>query len=77
MSQSAGLLDGPALPPAEGVTPQLNNHSGEQVLYFVVASLCTIIPGALLLLRLYTRLRVFRKVDLTDCKQPEKASSHF
>ena len=77
MSQLAGLLDGPALPPPKGVTPEVNNHSGEQALYFVVASLCTIVPGMLLLLRLYTKLRISRNVDLTDCKDPENVSSHF
>ena len=77
MSQLAGLLDGPALSLPKGVTPEVNNHSGEQALYFVVASLCTIVPGMLLLLRLYTKLRIFRKVDLTDCKNPEMVSSLF
>ena len=33
----------------------------------VSATLSTVLPGTLLLLRLYTKLRVIRKVDLTGC----------
>lgn len=60
-------LDGPALLPPPGVTSHLTNSSSQQNWYYVFISLCTVIPGVLLLLRLYTKIRIVRKLDLTDC----------
>lgn len=66
-NSSLELLDGPALTPPNGVIPNVTNQSEEQRWYYVAASFCTVFPGALLLLRLYTKLHIMRKVDLTDC----------
>lgn len=69
------LLEGPALTPPNGVIPSVTNRSDEQHWYYVCVSFCTVVPGVLLLLRLYTKLRIVRKVDLTDCPiQPSKLS---
>ena len=61
------LLDGPALQPPPGVVANVTNRSDEQFWYYVCISVCTVIPGNLLCLRFYTKLRIIRKVDLTDC----------
>ncbi|KAL8914310.1 MAG: hypothetical protein Q9171_001030 [Xanthocarpia ochracea] len=60
------LLDGPALQPPPGVVANVTNRSDEQFWYYVCISVCTVIPGNLLCLRFYTKLRIIRKVDLTD-----------
>jgi hypothetical protein len=68
----ADLLQQPALemlPP--GVISQFpTTHSDEQAWYYVCATLCAVIPGTLLLLRLYIKLHIVRKVILTDCSIP-------
>lgn len=64
----ADPLQEPALQTPPGVISQFpTTHSDEQAWYYVCAILSSIIPGTLLILRLYTKLRVVRKVDLTDC----------
>ncbi|KAL8858966.1 MAG: hypothetical protein Q9178_004447 [Gyalolechia marmorata] len=60
------LLDGPALQPPPGVAANVTNRSDELFWYYVCVPVCTVIPGILLCLRLYTKLRIIRKVDLTD-----------
>lgn len=45
-------------------------HSDEQAWFFVVATLSSVVPGTLLLLRLYTKVHIVRRVDLTDCTIP-------
>ena len=62
----------PLLEPASKMPPGVvsqfpTTHSDEQAWVYLATILSTIVPGTLLLLRLYTKLRVFRKVDLTDC----------
>lgn len=64
----ANPLQEPALETPPGVISQFpTTHSDEQAWFYVCATLSTVFPGILLLLRLYTKLRVVRKVDLTDC----------
>lgn len=64
----ANPLQEPALETPPGVISQFpTTHSDEQAWFYVCATLSTVVPGILLLLRLYTKLRVVRKVDLTDC----------
>ena len=58
----------PALDTPPGVISQfLTIHTNAQAWYYVCATLATVIPGTLLLLRMYTKLRIVRKMDLTDC----------
>ncbi len=69
----ADPLHGPALEPPSGVISQFPTvHSDEQAWFYAAATLSAVVPGTLLFLRLYTKLRVVRKVDLTDC-----STSHF
>ncbi|CAG8973751.1 hypothetical protein HYALB_00007701 [Hymenoscyphus albidus] len=60
------LLDGPALTPPAGVEPDFENPGGFkgtivgfEVLFMVISSLAMIV-------RLYTRLRIYKKVKLDD-----------
>ena len=62
------LLQGPSSDTPPGVVSQFpTTHSDEQAWFYVSATLSAVVPGTLLLLRLYTKLRVVRKVDVTDC----------
>lgn len=68
LNTMADPLQSPALETPPGVISQFpTTHSGGQVWFRVSATLFTIVPGTLLLLRLYTKLRIVRKVDITDC----------
>ena len=60
----------PALETPSGVISQFpTTHSDEKAWFYVFATLSAVVPGILLLLRLYTKLRVVRKVDVTDCSR--------
>lgn len=64
----ADPLQEPASMTPSGVISQFpTTHSKEQAWFYVTASLTAVVPGTLLLLRLYTKLRIVRKVDWTDC----------
>ena len=57
----------PALDTPPGVVSFFpTTHSDDQAWYYVCATLCAVVPGSLVLLRLYTKLRIVRKVDVTD-----------
>ena len=62
-------LDEPALSPPPGVEPHFSKQSPEQAWYYVVAVLGTVVTGSLYILRMYTKIRIVRKVDITDCKK--------
>ncbi|KAF2464557.1 uncharacterized protein BDR25DRAFT_95504 [Lindgomyces ingoldianus] len=64
----AALLEGPALPYPGGSdgTWQPTVHSRDQLWYYVCVSLCTAFSGIFIILRLYTKLRVVHKLDLSD-----------
>jgi hypothetical protein len=62
------LLDGPAHKAPPGVIVHLSRTSPEQKWYFICVPLFTVIPGIFLILRLYTKIKIIRKLDLTDCK---------
>lgn len=64
----ADPLQEPALQPPPGVISQFPTlHSDQQAWFYVVATLCAVVPGTLLFLRLYTKFNIIRKRDATDC----------
>ena len=64
----ADPLQAPALQAPSGVISQFpTTYSSEQVWFYVASTLSGVVPGALLLLRLYTKVRIVRNVDLIDC----------
>lgn len=64
----ADPLQQPALETPPGVISLFpTTHSDEQAWFYVAATLSAVVPGTLLLLRLYTKLRIVRRMDWTDC----------
>lgn len=64
----ADPLQSPALDTPPGVISQFPTiRSKDQAWFYVCVALATVVTGTLLLLRIYIKLRVVRKVDLTDC----------
>lgn len=67
----ADPLQEPALATPPGVVSQFpTTHSNDQAWYYVGVVLAAFVPGCLLVLRLYTKVYVIRKVDVTDCMTP-------
>lgn len=65
----AEQLEMAAMDPPPGVEPHFVTSDPTAIKwYYFAAVMCVVVPGLLLLLRLYTRLRIIRKVDSTDCK---------
>lgn len=65
------ILLTPALDTPLGVISHFpTTHSSEQVWFYITATLSAIVPGTLLLLRLYTKWRIVRQLDLIDCLAP-------
>ena len=80
MSHPAGLpltaanpREAPAMQPPPGVEAHVTNHSDEQKFFYLCITVATIVPGVLLLIRLYTKVRLVKKVELSDClcSQPQ------
>ena len=61
------LLHAPALDPPHGFERHLSIHSPEQAGVYVCSVFVAIVPGVMLCLRLYTKIRILRRTDLTDC----------
>ena len=60
----------PALPTPPGVVSDFpTTASPDQFWLYVTAVLCSVIPGLLLILRLYTKMRIIRKTDMSDCSK--------
>ena len=61
-------LQEPALRIPSTVVSQFpTTRSDEQVWYYVAATLSAVVPGILVLLRLYTKSCIVHQVDLVDC----------
>ena len=64
----ADPLQKPALETPPGAISRFPTiHSDEEAWFYVAATLSAVVPGVLLLLRLYTKLRIVRNLDWTDC----------
>lgn len=67
----AFLLERPALPPPKGVNvTTVTNRSSEQDAIVIYGACALGITGVFMLVRLYTKIRIVRKVDLSDCRYP-------
>lgn len=53
--------------PPPGVEANVTNHSDQQKYFYVCITLATVVPGVLLLIRWYTKARLVRKIELSDC----------
>ena len=61
------MLNGPALTPPSGVQPNFTNPPNMDRTVILVITLCTTFSTIAILLRLYTKLFVLRKVVFEDC----------
>jgi hypothetical protein len=69
-SQLEALLDGPASAPPHGQTSNLDNPTEYvEVSYFVLAFTIMVATPAVAI-RMYSRMRITKNVDIADCKQP-------
>lgn len=64
------LLHAPALDTPPGVERHMSTRSPEQIGVYFCAVLVAVVPGILLCLRMYVKLRIYRRTDVTDCLQP-------
>ena len=62
------LLGQPALDPPPGVIRHMSTHSREQAGFYACAVMVGVVPGTLLALRLFTKIRIVRRLDLNDCR---------
>ena len=62
------ILNGPALAPPKGVTPQLDGHWDEQYWWYIVVSLCMGIMAVFILVRIYTKWKIVKKFEAADCR---------
>lgn len=61
----------PALGPAQippGADTTMTTSGPDQIWYLVVAVTCIALPALFLMIRLYTRLAIFKSLELVDCK---------
>lgn len=62
------VLDGPALPPPEGVEPNFDNPPNESTLALGALFTCLSLATIFLLIRFYVRLFIVKKTHLGDCE---------
>lgn len=60
-------LNGPALAPPPGVTPNFANPENILVVLVVVCTLCIFISTLVFWIRVYARLYIFRETEWEDC----------
>ena len=66
-TQLEALLNGPALAPPPGVTPQLNNPPSYRAATTAIPTVCLIVATLAVSMRVYTRARIIRVVNIADC----------
>jgi hypothetical protein len=64
----AELLAQPALAAPSGVTPEFDNRPNDNTLAWVVTTVCTVVTTICLLLRLFTRVWLDKKVRVEEGK---------
>lgn len=62
------LLAAPALAPPEGVTPNFDSPDNQNTLAMFVFTFCMVVATLCLLIRVYARFWVERKLQLEECK---------
>lgn len=61
------LLDGPAVTPPAGITPNLDNPPNIDI-YYLTFSLCVSVASLAVITRIYTKHILIRSVAYEDCK---------
>lgn len=65
------ILDGPAMTPPDGVTPNFDHPSNLNTTALAVAVVCISLAVVAALLRFYSRLIVGKQLHLEDCGSPD------
>lgn len=60
------LLDSPAMPAPEGVTPNFENPPNQNGLGMTVLTLCLVFSTICVCLRMYARVYLLRKVQIEE-----------
>lgn len=68
--QLEALLNGPALAPPDGVMPNFENPPNKNYIAAAVVPLCLTVTTIAVLLRVWARVFLLRKVGLPDGKIP-------
>ena len=63
----AQLLNGPALPPPPGVTPNFVNPANLDKLTIAIFTLCMILATLTVILRMWTKICIIRQTSIDDC----------
>ena len=66
-SEQEEFLNGPGLPPPDGVTPNFTEPPVLQITGYVVLCVCLFISMLVVCMRLYTKARIIRVVSPEDC----------
>lgn len=62
------ILNGPALVPPAGVTPNLDNPPNRNAISLAVTTVCLSVSTVAFVLAAYAKLGVIKKVHLEDCR---------
>lgn len=73
----ATLLKGPALAPPHGVTPQFVDHPSLEHLTITIFTICICLATLAVILRMWTKLLIFRQTTLDDCISSSPAGSTY
>ena len=62
------ILNGPALLPPEGITPNFEDPGANNVPGYAIISTCLILASIAISVRLYTQVFRLRKLHIEDCE---------
>lgn len=71
------LLNGPAMAPPPGITPNFVNPPNLEKEFYIDLILCLTISVLAVCMRMWTKARVMRKVQIEDCKSMPPADALF
>lgn len=54
------------IPPGSDTT--MTTNGPDQVYFLIVAATCTVVPALFLAMRVYTRLVIFKSLEIADCE---------
>lgn len=66
--QQEAILNGPALAPPNGLTPNFDHPPNDNPVALAAMTICLIVATIAAVLRIYSRVIVLKRVFLEDCK---------
>lgn len=61
-------LDGPALPPPEGVDPNFDTPANENAVELASLVICLVFSSAFLFIRIYVKISELKYIHIGDCE---------